>query len=145
MLKKILVRLKPGVPQRVHIVLAAVLWTGIGIMLMVRGGIWLIGAGRVWLVLPALVLGTIKSMLFLDRTAKRSLDRILRLADGTCLGAVYSVKTWMLVVVMMAAGYGLRHSSLPGYLLGLLYVTIGWAIFMSSRHAWICWYNGLVL
>jgi hypothetical protein len=143
MFKKTLARFKPGVPRRMHIMLAASLWTGIGIMLMVRGIIWLIGAERSWLVFPALVIGTVKSIMVLDKTARRSLDRILRLADGTCLGAVYSVKTWMVVSLMMIAGYGLRHSSLPVYLLGFLYMIIGWALFMSSRHAWICWYRGV--
>ena len=142
MFKNALARFKPGVPRRVHIMLAASLWTGIGIMLMLRGTIWLTGVERLWLIVPALIFGTAKSILILDKTAKRSLDRILRLADGSCIGAVYSVKTWLLVSMMMAAGYGLRHSTMPEYLLGLLYVTIGWSLLMSSRHAWICWYNG---
>jgi hypothetical protein len=143
MFKKTLARIKPGVPRRIHIMLAASLWTGIGIMLMMRGAISVIDAAKAWLVVPAMALGTMKSILLLDKTARRSLDRILRLADGTCLGAVYSVKTWILILLMMVAGYVLRHSSLPAYLVGLLYMTIGWALFLSSRHAWICWYHGV--
>jgi hypothetical protein len=138
-----LTRFKPGVPQRVHLLLAALLWTGIGIMLIVRGTCWLVDSGTTWLVFPALVFGALKSILVLDRTARRSLDRILRLADGTCLGAVYSLKTWLVVVLMMVAGYALRHSTLPRSLLGLVYVTIGWALFMSSRHAWLSWHHGV--
>lgn len=143
MLRKILTRLKPGVPQRVHLLLAALLWAGIGSMLMMRGTRWLVDSGTLWLLLPALVLGTLKSILVLDRVARRGLDRILRLADGTCLGAVYSLKTWMVVVLMIAAGYVLRHSTLPRTLLGVVYVTIGWALFMSSRHAWFSWHHGV--
>jgi hypothetical protein len=138
-----LTRFKPGVPQRVHLLLAASLWTSIGLVLMVRGTCWLVDSGRIWLVLPAVALGTIKSILVLDRAARRSLDRILRLADGTCLGAVYSLKTWMVVLLMMIAGYTLRHSTLPRSLLGIAYVTIGWALFMSSRHAWFSWHHGV--
>ncbi len=141
MLKKTLIRFKPGVPRNVHLALAAILWTAIGIMLMTRGMIWLVGSGRLWLALPAVVLGSLKSVLVLDKTAKKSLDRIHRLSDGTCIGAVYSYKTWILVMMMMAAGITLRHSSLPSSLLGLLYTTIGWALFLSSRHAWICWFQ----
>ena len=135
--------MKPGAPQRVHILLAASLWTGIGIMLMTRGLHWLAGSGRLWLALPAFFLGTLKSVLVLDRAARKSLNRILRLADGTCLGAVYSIKTWILVLLMMLSGYALRQSSLSHSLLGLLYVTIGWALFFSSRHAWYTWYCGV--
>jgi hypothetical protein len=143
MLRQTLTRFKPGVPQRVHLLLAALLWTGIGTVLMMRGTWWLVDSGWTWLFLPALALGTLKSLFILDRTAKRSLDRILRLADGTCLGAVYSFKTWMVVVLMVGSGYALRHSTLPKSLLGVAYVTIGWALFMSSRHAWLSWHHGV--
>ncbi len=139
MMKKTLIRFKPGVSRNVHLLMAAILWTAIGIMLMTRASFWLVGSHMLWLILPAVVLGTLKSVLVLDKTAKRGLDRIMRLDDGTCLGAVYSYKTWILVMMMMAAGITLRHSSLPSSLLGLLYMTIGWALFLSSRHAWICW------
>jgi len=110
---------------------------------MMRGIDWLVGSERVWLVFPALALGTLKSVFFLDRVAKKSLDRILQLADGTCLGAVYSLKTWMLVLLMMIAGYALRHSTLSRSLLGLLYISIGWALILSSRHAWLSWHHGV--
>lgn len=143
MLRKTLTRFKPGAPKRVHLLLAALLWTGIGGMLMMRGTCWLVDSGTIWLIFPALLLGTFKSIFVLDRVARRSIDRILRLADGTCLGAVYSLKTWMVVALMMTAGYVLRHSTLPRSLLGTVYVTIGWALFMSSRQAWYSWYHGV--
>jgi hypothetical protein len=142
MVRTILARLKPGAPQRVHIFLAALLWTGVGLMLITRGLFWLTGSGLLWLALPAVALGTAKSILALDKAARKSLDRISRLADGTCLGAVYSIKTWMLVLVMMVSGYALRHSSLPHALLGFVYMTIGWALLFSSRHAWYTWCAG---
>jgi MFS superfamily sulfate permease-like transporter len=49
----------------------------------------------------------------------------------------------MVVALMMAAGSVLRHSTLPRALLGAVYVTIGWALFMSSRHAWFSWHHGV--
>lgn len=91
------------------------------------------------LVLIAFVAGTLKSRLILDRTARRSIDRITRLQDGTCLGAVYSVRTWLLVLAMMTGGMVLRMSSLPRIWLGFVYVTVGWALFYSSRFGWRVW------
>jgi hypothetical protein len=143
MLIKNLARFKPGVSQRIHLLLAAVMWTAIGMLLMIRGTFWLMDSGKLWFLVPALVLGCLKSILLLDKTARKSVDRILRLADGTCIGAVFSIKSWGLVVLMMAMGYFLRQSMLPRSLLGLLYVTIGWALLMSSRHAWLCWQQGV--
>lgn len=108
---------------------------------MFRGVSWLTGVGRLWIMVPALLVGTLKSLFILDNTARKGIHRILEMADGTCLGAVYSLKTWLLVLVMMGTGMALRHSALPREILGGLYVTIGWALFFSSRHAWLAWHH----
>ena len=106
---------------------------------MFRGGGWLDpGSGRLWL-LVAIVLGTFKSLLILDKVARRSLARIILFKDGTCLGAVYSWKTWLLVVLMMTAGLILRRVTQPGPVIGVLYCAIGWALCLSSRLGWEQW------
>ena len=132
---------KPGVPRSVHLFAAPFLWTAVGCLLMVRGWDWLEpGRGRL-LVLVALAIGTLKSHLVLDRAAARAVDRIDRFGDRTCLGAVYSWRTWLLVLGMMAAGAVLRRSPLPGPLLGTLYLAVGWSLCCSSRIGWRHWYN----
>ncbi len=108
-------------------------------MLMVRGFNW-IGPGMSrWLVLLSLGLGTTKSLLVLDRTARKSLQRIMELDDNTCIGAVYSWKTWLLVALMMTFGITMRRLTEPGMVIGTLYMAIGWALFFSSRHGWLQW------
>lgn len=135
-------RYKPGVEKRVHLLLAAFLWTMVGILLLFRGGGWLIEAGELWMILPALLFGSVKSLLILDKAAEKGIQRILQFDDNTCLGAVYSFKTWLLVLAMMATGFLLRQSSLPRTLLGFFYAAIGWALFLSSRKAWRAWLKG---
>ena len=105
-------------------------------MLIFRGISWLTSVARLWIIIPALIAGTMKSLFILDHSARKGVHRILEMADGTCLGAVYSARTWVLILFMIASGMALRHSSLPRELLGGLYVAIGWALFFSSRHAW---------
>jgi hypothetical protein len=129
-------RFTPGVDKRVHLLLSAVLWTAVGMWLLVRGGLWLRSADALWLIIPALLLGSAKSLLILDRTAEKGIQRILRFNGTACVGAVYSIRTWLLVMAMMAMGYLLRHSGTPKPVLGALYITIGWALVLSSRHAW---------
>ena len=108
---------------------------------MVRGIGWIgPGIGR-WLVLLGLVIGTAKSLLVLDKTAKKSLQRIMEMNDNTCIGAVYSWKTWLLVALMMTFGITMRKLVDPGLVIGTLYVAIGWALFLSSRHGWIEWFK----
>lgn len=135
-------QLKPNASRSVHLFVAASLWTVIGISLMVRGSVWLKSIDQLWIVLPALAIGTIKALFMLDRSAKKSITRIIATRDGRCLGGVYSVKTWLLVLVMMTAGCLMRNSSLPKEFLGLFYVSIGWGLLFSSRNAWLAWKHG---
>jgi hypothetical protein len=110
-------------------------------MLMVRGFGW-IGSGMArWLLVPALLIGTAKSLLVLDKTARKSLARIMQLNDNTCIGAVYSWKTWLLVALMMASGITMRRLTEPGMVIGTIYLAIGWALFLSSRHGWQQWWG----
>lgn len=136
-------QLKPNASRSVHLFVAASLWTVIGISLMVRGTVWLNNIDQLWIVFPALAIGTMKALFMLDRSAKKSIARIVATRDGRCLGGVYSVKTWLLVLVMMAAGCLMRNSSLPKEFLGLFYVSIGWGLFFSSRNGWLAWKQGL--
>jgi hypothetical protein len=137
-------RFKPGVTKHTLLFMSAFLWTTIGLMLLVKG------ASRVsqlvyWpplVVIVAILAGSLKSYFILDTSARRGIDRILKFSDGTCLGAVYSFKTWILVLCMMGMGVILRKSSLPDSLLCFLYITIGWALLLSSRLAWRAWLQG---
>lgn len=130
---------KPGVERSVHLVCAAGLWTAIGLFLIFRGIGYLRSAELIWLVAVGVVLGSLKSRLMLDHAAIKGVERIKRFADNTCIGAVYSWKTWILVVAMICSGIWLRHSSIPPALIGTLCIGVGWSLLFSSRHAWLAW------
>lgn len=132
--------MKPGVNRSVHLCIAPLLWTCIGILLMVRGWNWIGSGAARFLVLPAMLAGTLKSVYVLDKTADRSIDRIKQFSDVTCIGAVYSWKTWVLVALMMTFGITMRSLTDPGMIIGSLYVAIGWALLFSSRRGWRAWW-----
>ncbi|WP_136797682.1 hypothetical protein [Desulfosediminicola ganghwensis] len=134
-------RFKPGVQRKTHLLLAASLWTGVGSLLMWRGMRWLDVADLLILVIPAVALGFLKSRFILDKASRRVLERISQFNDGTCLGAVYSKGTWLMVIVMMVAGVLLRESHIPRTILGVLYVTVGWGLAWSSRNSWRAWFK----
>lgn len=137
--KQGLKRIKPGVNRSVHLFAAPLLWAGVGSMLIVRGWEW-VGPGKNrWYLLAALAVGTIKSLFILDKIARKTVDRIVRMQDGTCLGAIYSWKTWLLVVLMMGSGIVLRTFFTPGLMIGMLYAAVGWALLFSSRLGWLAW------
>lgn len=110
-------------------------------MLVFRGYRFLDNESRFLLLPIALLIGSCKALFILDKVAVHAVRRIERFDDNTCLGAVFSWKSWMLVMMMMALGILLRQSMLPRPLLGTLYVAIGWALFFSSRHGWLAWYR----
>ena len=137
-------RFKPGGNKRTHLLMSAVLWTAIGIMLLTKGTYRYsqLPDRQPIIVVLGILAGSLKSYFILDKSALRSIDRILMFKDGTCLGAVYSYKTWIMVLCMMGMGVILRNSSIPVNLLCFLYFTIGWALLMSSRLAWRAWFGG---
>lgn len=122
--------------------MSALLWTVIGLLLLAKGGYRLhqLPQGRFLVAVAAFAAGSIKSFFILDRSARRATERILLFQDGTCLGAVYSVKTWILVLCMMSMGVILR-SYLPLIWLCFLLLTIGWGLLFSSRLAWRAWWT----
>ena len=136
-------RFKPAAKTKTLLLLSAILWTVIGCMLISKGlfRLLLLPEYKLLIVLSACIAATIKAKFMLDRAAVKGVKRILSFNDGTCLGAVYSVKTWLLVLCMMGMGVILRSSSLPMTLLCFIYFTIGIGLLVSSRHAWRAWYN----
>lgn len=135
-------RYKPGVKRRTLLLFSALLWTVIGVLLLGKGGYRLsqLSRGHLPVVAISFLLGSIKSRLVLDRAARKGISRIVCFADDTCLGAVYSAKTWILVLCMMVFGVILRSLPIPTGLLAGISLTIGWALLLSSRLAWQAWY-----
>ena len=138
MLVRIAQRWKPGASPTTHLLVAALLWSFIGGYLLVRGGL-LYNHQLFWPVLAVLVLGGLKSRFLLDRSARKNIIRILAMKENSCLGAVYSLKMWGLVLVMMLAGRGSRELGLPTHWVALLYLMVGCALFLSSRLYWRQW------
>lgn len=136
-----MIQLKPGASRKTHLLLAAFVWAAVGLMLLYRGVGWLLEVkGVVWLG-PAILAGTVKSFLLLDRVAGKNIVRIQRFGDNHCLGGVYSLRSWGLVLAMIVFGRLLRSVGLPLALVGGLYAAIGWALFFSSRRIWWAWHD----
>ena len=138
-LKEILIRYKPGVSIRTHLLLGALIWTVVGFFLLTNGFILVSSDGHLWYGLIGLLLGTAKTFFVLDRMALKNIKRIKEFEDKACFGSVYSLKTWLMVVGMIFLGRFLRTTVLPGEIIGLVYTAVGWALMLASRLAWIEW------
>ena len=127
---------KPDASLKTRVFMAALLWSCIGLMLISRGTMAITGTGHEWLVAVAILLGSGKSWAILDRVAVKNMVRIFEQGEYSCLGGIYSWKTWVLVVGMIVLGKLLRSSPLPISLVGSIYVAVGWSLFWSSRKVW---------
>ena len=133
-----LARLKPGASIRTNLLVAALMWSFIGLYLMVRGYLLCGDLSGIFLGL-AVGLGTVKAFLVIERAARKNIARIVARPDGMCLGGVYSWRMWGMVVCMMLGGRLLRNSSVPPVVVGVIYVAVGWALLLSSRVIWQEW------
>ena len=135
----ILERLKPRASRRAHLVLAAVMWSGVGTGLSTAGAIWLLRSEsrRIPLLFVlAAALGLAKGLFVLRRTARRMTKRIIERGDGRCIGGFLSWPTWLFVLGMMALGQILRRLDLPLEWLGVIYLAVGVALAGSSLFIW---------
>jgi hypothetical protein len=137
--KKTLLRYKPGVSVRVHLFLAALIWSLVGFFLLTNGFVLISLKGPLWFGVLGLALGTAKTFFILDRVARKNIKRIKEFEDRVCIGSVYSWKTWVLVAAMIGLGRLLRTTVLPGEIVGLIYTAVGWALMLASRLMWREW------
>ena len=135
-------RLKPAAPIRVHLFLAAALWTLPGIALFVFGLRWALLGTSPWtfpLIVVALIAGYLKARLIMVRAADRTVQRIHERGDGRCLGGFLSWKSWLLVAVMATMGRYFRSGVLPLPVAGIIYTFVGTALLTASLVLWRAW------
>ncbi len=134
--------LKPAAAARTHLLLAALLWTTVGGVLLVLGARWAL-AVRLWWMAPVLAMavavGALKAEYVLAHAARRAIERIRARGDGRCIGGFLSIRTWLFVLLMMALGYALRHGLAPKPAVGVLYVAVGTALLLAARRFWLAW------
>jgi len=134
-------RYKPATAVSTQLMLAWLMWATVGSALVGFGAWWLWESAPVaapWVAAGSLVAGAVKSRLVLDAAAKRVVDRICARGDGRCLGGFLSLRSWGLVIVMMAAGRLLR-GTLAHVIVGPMYLAVGTALCISSRISWRAW------
>lgn len=133
-----LVRFKPVASVGTNLLVAALMWSFIGLYLMVRGYLLHPNLPVVFLAL-GVGLGTLKAFWVIERAARKNIVRIVARPDGMCLGGVYSWGMWGMVICMMLGGRLLRNSSVPPLVVSVIYIAVGWALLLSSRLIWQEW------
>lgn len=125
----------PAVDKSVLILMAGLMWSGVGIMLMRYAVSWLSSCSAreqiFFYTLGFLAAMPIHHFGFL-KIADKNLNRILALTEKTSPFSFMTWKSYLIVLIMVSMGIALRHSSLPKRYLSILYNGIGLALFLSG-------------
>lgn len=128
-------RLKPAVSKRVLLLLAGLIWFGVGTMLLVWACSWLSDVHRSLGLLYAgigIAAGFAVHRFGFQKIAAKNIDRIRSMPDKRCVFSVFTWKSYILIIVMITMGRLCRHSSIPKPYLAVIYITMGLALVLSS-------------
>jgi hypothetical protein len=132
-------KFKPAASRKTMLFIAALFWTVVGCGLMVRGVGILLEGDHYFLMATAVCLGTVKAFMVFEKSARKNVVRIQEKEEGSCLGGIFSFKSWLLILVMIAFGRLLRLSGLHLSVYGMVVVAVGWGLFLASRVVWMEW------
>jgi hypothetical protein len=128
-------KFSPVVDKSILILLAGIMWCGVGIMLIHYAVSWLSSCnGREKLFFYSagfLAAMPIHHFGFL-RIADKNLNRILQLTEKKSLFSFLTWKSYVIILIMVSMGIALRHSSIPKRYLSILYNGIGIGLFLSG-------------
>jgi hypothetical protein len=125
----------PSVDKRILVLLAGIMWCGVGMMLVSFAVTWLslynCREQAVYYAAGFLAAMPIHHFGFL-KIADKNLNRLLPLTEKRCLFSFMTWKSYIIVLIMVSMGIALRHSSIPKRYLSVLYNGIGLALFLSG-------------
>jgi hypothetical protein len=125
----------PEVDKKILVLLAGIMWCGVGVMLVSFAVSWLLPcSGReqgLYYAAGFLAAMPIHHFGFL-KIADKNLNRLLPLTEKRCLFSFMTWRSYIIVLIMVSMGIALRHSSIPKRYLSILYNGIGLALFLSG-------------
>jgi hypothetical protein len=143
-MENLLVKYNPVLPKKWLLVIAGVMWTGVGVMLLGYAVTWL--TNPLSLITGLLgALGIIISILAnrfeFSKLAMKNVTRILALNEKPCLFSFQAWKGYLIIIVMITAGILLKSSAIPKPYLAVVYAAIGGALLQSSVNYYFSFYK----
>ncbi|MEN8121689.1 MAG: hypothetical protein ABFS35_15160 [Bacteroidota bacterium] len=126
----------PKVNKNILIIIAGVLWTSVGILLIRIASNWfhlLSKSEFIFSIIGGLLLGSVISYFGFSNLAKKNIERINLYSNNVCLWAFQKWQTYFLIIFMIGLGIFMRTTSfIPKFLLTPMYIGIGFALFTAS-------------
>jgi hypothetical protein len=134
--RKTIELLKPGIPKRYLLFVAALMWTFAGSMLFMRGfGMLLLFRRLLWLkILISIIAGLIFYFLLFSKISFKHTQRIIRMnVEKPCIFSFFNFRSYVMMVLMIGMGITLRSTGIvPLEYLSVLYVTMGVPLTISA-------------
>lgn len=144
-LEKIFAKLNPALPKKWLLVLAGVMWSGVGFMLLSYAVNWLthpLSVITVLLGLSGIIISILANRFQFSKLARKNIVRILALKDKACLFAFQAWKGYLIIAVMVTGGILLRSSAIPKPYLAVVYTAIGGALLQASFNYYLRFFEG---
>jgi len=129
-------RLTPRIAPRYLYIIAALVWTFAGSMLLFRGILLFMDDDYlIWIrIIISIIAGLLFYWLLFSNISRKHTRRIARIQlQKPCLFSFFNIKSYILMSLMITAGISLRKSGiLPPVYLSVIYVTMGIPLFISS-------------
>jgi hypothetical protein len=137
---------KPAVDRRVLIFLSGITWSIAGIMLCNTALEWieLKGIGFLF-AFAGLLVSAFAYYIGFSKIADRNIQRISQMGKKVCIFAFQAWKSYIMIAFMIGLGIFLSHLPVPRHYLSIIYIGIGFALFLSSiryyRYLFFTMYN----
>lgn len=125
----------PAVDKKILILLAGLMWCGVGVMLIRYAVLWLSAFSikeQVFFYLIGFMAALPIHFFGFIRIARKNLRRLMPMEVKKCVFSFMTWRSYLIVLFMVSLGITLRHSSLPKQYLSILYNGIGLALFLSG-------------
>jgi SanA protein len=133
-------KIKPGVPKRYLLFVAASVWTFAGCMLWWRAAAMLIKEDfpLQWSFAIAVSWGSLFYLLMFAKISLKHSRRIFDLdIDRPCVFSFFSGKSYIMMLIMISGGIFLRVSgAVDLVIIGVFYMIMGFPLFLSSLRFW---------
>ncbi len=125
----------PAVSKNVLLLMAGVVWDAVGLILLFLAFSWLSAASSIHVsiyIAGGVALALLVHHFGFLKIVNRNINRILQMDQKKCFFSFIPYRSYLLIIIMMAAGIILRRSIIPKYDLSILYIGIGLAMILSS-------------
>jgi hypothetical protein len=111
------------------------MWLAVGVGLIAAACFWLYHAKwplSIVFAASSIVLGLLVYSFGFSRIVRKNLDRIGGKPEAACLFGFQGWRSYLLILVMMLMGYGIRHLPVPKDIAAVIYFTMGLALCLGS-------------